>query len=171
MHEINGEKHNHYRSFSTLQPNEYQQESYKFLESGCFDSTIGNLMPLAMCNVISANFAIFRSHQPPLYISTENALNNGTIFLVYYKDGKGYYAGVSHHSISANASNPVTKKQQSNAVVVLIMLKSSATSCDPQLETMYKCRCPCLKNNSTCSHLCRCVGCKIHMARERKKKN
>ena len=32
VHEINGEKHNHYRSYSTLQPNEYQQESYKFLE-------------------------------------------------------------------------------------------------------------------------------------------
>ena len=44
-------------------------------------------MPLAMCNVISANFVIFRPHQPPLYINTENALNNGTIFLVYYKDG------------------------------------------------------------------------------------
>ena len=32
VHEINGEKHNHYRSYCTLQPNEYQQESYKFLE-------------------------------------------------------------------------------------------------------------------------------------------
>ena len=32
VHEINGEKHNHYRSYSTLQPNEYQQESYQFLE-------------------------------------------------------------------------------------------------------------------------------------------
>ena len=67
-------------------------------------------MSLAICNVISANFVIYRPHQPPLYISTENTLNNGTIFLVYYKDGKGHYDGVSHHSISANASNPVPKK-------------------------------------------------------------
>ena len=49
-------------------------------------------MPLAMCNVISANFVIYRPHQPPLYISTENTLNNGTIFLVY---GKGHYDGVT----------------------------------------------------------------------------
>ena len=54
-------------------------------------------MPLAMSNIISV---IYRPHQPPLYISTENTLNNGTLFLVYYKDGKGHYDGECFKSCS-----------------------------------------------------------------------
>ena len=82
VQEISGAKQEHYRSFSTLLQSEYVTETSKFLEDGYYDSCVGNLMPLAMENVLHANFVIFRPCEQHLYVSPEDLIRHGTIFLV-----------------------------------------------------------------------------------------
>ena len=156
--ELCGEKREHYRCFTTLQQDEYQEETSKFLVSGYFDSSIGNLMPLAMSNALFVNFVILRPSQQPLYITPENAVNNGTVFLVYYEGGKGHYDGVNPVTTDGVTGFDAAKKLKCNCGVN--SKGSPATSCAPQSVTMYKSRCLCLKNNQACSSACRCNGCK-----------
>ena len=91
MQELSGEKQEHYRSFSTLLESEYVTKTSKFLEDGHYDSCVGNLMPLAMANVLHANFVILRPYDQPLYVSPEDLICHGTIFLVYQGSGTGHY--------------------------------------------------------------------------------
>ena len=82
VQEISGAKQEHYCSFSTLLQSEYVTETSKFLEDRYYDSCVGNPMPLAMENVLHANFVIFRPCEQHLYVSPEDLICHGTIFLV-----------------------------------------------------------------------------------------
>ena len=75
VQEISGEKFQHYCSFTTMHGHEYQMEASKFLVEGHYDSSIGNLMPLAMSNALQGCILIIRPkehhHQlqsPPLLL-------------------------------------------------------------------------------------------------------
>ena len=81
----------HYRSFTTLQEQEYQVEASRFLTEGYYDSSVGNVMPLAMSNTLQACFVIIRPKEYPLYVTPEENVCNGTIFLVHQRSGKGHY--------------------------------------------------------------------------------
>ena len=60
IHEVSGEKHEHYRSFTTLLESEYRTETSKFISDGYYDSCVGNLMPLSMANILHAGFVIIK---------------------------------------------------------------------------------------------------------------
>lgn len=157
--EITGEKLQHYRCFTTLLEENYQQEASKFLEDGYYDSSVGNLMPLAMSNALQACFVIIRAEEHPLYITPEGCTSHGTIFLVYHSGGSGHYdAAVS--CLGTDNGHFTTHIQSTSTVVKCscgVNSKELRAVCMPQ--PLYATRCKCYKSGESCSPLCKCKNC------------
>ena len=74
-----------------LLESEYRSETSKFINDGYYDSCVGNLMPLSMANILHLSFVIIRPYTKPLYVTSEDNICHGTIFLVYQVNVKGHY--------------------------------------------------------------------------------
>ena len=92
VNEIIGERQQQYQGFTTGVNSNYEAEAKKFLENGYFASQLGNIMPLAMSNVLQAYIHIFtRDGTSPLYIRPVLDTQETPIFLVYDPSGPGHY--------------------------------------------------------------------------------
>ena len=58
-----------YDSFINLNSDAYRMEAMKFLDSGYYNSQLGDMMPLAMANVLQAHVILLRTDTNIPYIS------------------------------------------------------------------------------------------------------
>lgn len=157
VQELSGVLHEHYRSFTTLMVSEYHTETSKFAQDGHYDSCIGNLMPLCMANVLHASFVIIRPYNKPLYVTPEDNVCHGTIFLVYQCSGKGHYdAALPSHA----TTNLTTSAEVENVDMKCSCGKNSkgeVPSC--AYRPLYASRCKCYNSGVPCSVTCKCKNC------------
>ena len=67
-------------------------EAMKFLDSGYYNSQLGDLMQLPMANVLQAHVILLRTDTNiPWYITPDFDTQDKTIILVYYASGPGHY--------------------------------------------------------------------------------
>lgn len=132
----------------------------KFLQDGFFDSTIGDLLPAVVSNVLHLNIIIFqRFTPPPVMFGSPLEVNNsiGTIFLVYHPSHQGHYNAalkcVEEQKFSESGS---TKKVFCCSCGINISIEGRK-SCKSQ--PLYASRCKCYKNSVSCSLACRCKKC------------
>ena len=62
-------------------------------------------MPLSMANVLHVSFVIIRPYDKPLYVTPEDNVCHGTIFLVYQGSGTGHYDAAIFSKDSTGASS------------------------------------------------------------------
>ncbi len=154
VQEVSGVKVDHYRSFTTLLEPEYVLETSKFYEDGHYDSCVGNLMALAMANALQASFVIIRPYDQPLYVTPEDNISHGTLFLVYQDSGKGHYDAALHSK--QNITEP-TVMPSATKCSCGVNSKEDVVSCTH--SPLYATRCKCYKRGFSCSPLCRCKHC------------
>lgn len=90
--EILGDHRAMYKHF--VQPiDDYATESKKFLQDRFYNSSVGDLMPVAMATALLTNIVIFSTNQDshPMYVAPMVGCPNGIIFLVYHPAGTGHY--------------------------------------------------------------------------------
>ena len=161
VHEVSGEKHERYRSFTTLLESEYRTETSKFLSDGYYDSCVGNLMPLSMANILHASFVIIRPYDKPLYVTPEDSICHGTIFLVYQGNAQGHYDA----ALSSRQEDFNTTLIDSVAMEVTDIKCSCGKNSKEEVlscvhRPLYASRCKCYKNGTLCSIMCKCKNCK-----------
>lgn len=154
VQELLGERLANYESFVSHTAIQYSTEASKFLQSGYYDSELGNTMPLALATALRATIIIFSASTPyPMYVTQEGTTSTLTAFVVYTPSGPGHYDAAIPY-IKMTKPNFQPKRSSCNCGV---NSKSNQNSCKP--SPIYQTRCKCLKNAKSCTSLCRCNNC------------
>ena len=95
---------------------DYEFETNKFLQSGYYDNSLGDCMPLAMANILQASITIFSIYpEVPLYVTpTGDNFSNATLFLVHRPEISHYDAALPHNL--SNASTAVEHEKPGTQV-------------------------------------------------------
>ena len=158
VQEILGEQCLMYDNFMVIGETEFELEAQKFLQDGYYASNVGDIMPLAMANILHANFIIFTADpQNPLwYVTPEDTPTQETVFLVYNSSGPGHYdAALPYHK-------PVVPSEKRHSKLLTCSCGvnnrvEGRKSCIPLPQ--YSTRCRCYKNDQSCTSHCRCKDC------------
>jgi len=160
--EILGENRRAYEHF--IQPiDDYTTESQKFLQDGFYNSSVGDLMPVAMATALLANIIMFRQNKDsqahPMYVVPINGTPNGTIFLVYHPAGTGHYDAAIPCSYAASKSiNPdFDTFHKTISCSCGVNTTKSKTSCSP--NPTYATWCKCYNKGLPCNSTCKCKEC------------
>ena len=161
VQEITGEHQVAYENFITTDL-DYHEEAIKFLQDGFYASAIGDLMPLAMANVLQAAILIIttNAHSNPMYVTPEAGGIEGTIILVYNPSGSGHYdAAVPHHTTVTVEQDTKSDTHTSAHVCCScgVNKKNALHICAP--SAVYASRCKCYLKCKPCTSSCRCRGC------------
>ena len=137
---------------------EYVTEANAFLENGVYNTSIGDLMPLAIATVLQASLVIITSNSqmPPMYVVPMVGTVEGSIFLIYNPTGAGHYDAALHYArqtITIDKTIPVELGGCSCGVNRKNSMKSCASN------AFYSTRCKCYRKSKSCSMLCRCKEC------------
>ena len=157
--EILGDHRTMYEHF--VQPiDDYTTESKKFLQDGFYNSSVGDLMPVAMATALLTNIVIFNASQDshPIYVVPVVGFPSGIIFLVYHPAGTGHYDAAipcSYASTKFTLTNANSHVKTSCSCG--INTTKSKTSCAP--NPTYSTRCKCYHKGFACSALCKCKEC------------
>lgn len=150
IYEITGYRQPYYKNFVTGAV-DFCSEARRFLETGFYDSEVGNLMPLAMATALQSHFVLFKAdNNTPLYITPELDPTQKTIFLVYYSEGSGHYDA----AIPFNTCQQITPQLPTKCSCGV---NRDLKACLPSVR--YPSRCPCLRSGRGCTSLCRCRNC------------
>ena len=151
--EIMGERKYEYKQFITM--DRYDAEAQKFSVDGYYNSEMGDLMPLAMANLLQSHIIIFTVNaQKPFYVSPNNNQQDRAIFLVYDPRGSGHCNAAIPYAASKNTKHSHNDIKCNCGVNATDM--NAMTCC---LRPRYACRCKCFKFGMPCSSLCRCKNC------------
>ena len=133
----------------------YDAGAQKFSVDGYYNSEMGDLMPLAMANLLQSHIIIFTVNvQKPFYVSPNINQHDRAIFLVYDPRGSGHYNAAITYAASKNTKHSHNDIKCNCGVNATDM---NAMSCC--LRSRYACRCKCFKFGMPCSSLCRCKNC------------
>ena len=159
VNEIIGERRQRYEGFITDVISNYEAEAKKFLENGYFASQLGNLMPLAMSNVLQAYILIFRRDGTcPLYITPVLHTQETPIFLVYDPSGPGHYdSAISYSNTCTTHTNQ--KLPEPTKCSCGVNKKGAGTQTSCVFQPHYETRCMCYKLGQACTSLFRCKNC------------
>ena len=140
---------------------DYVREAEKFLLDGFYNSSLGDLMPVAIATAIQATIVIFTTHQDsnPLYVVAMVSTPNAIIFLLYNPLGTGHYDAAIPCCYEAVDCNPTLMKLsnvKTNCSCGVNTTKSNI-SCAP--NPSYATRCKCYQKGLPCSFLCKCKEC------------
>ena len=157
----------------------YESEAEKFLESGHYDSELGNCVPLAMSNILQIPLVIFTSMENyPItqVIPRTRVLSEVPIYLAYSHSDSGHYnlavEGNRNRTQANYATTEATGKAESDMhlqVEVDLPTKHEAgCSCGrgaagktgkSEFCKYYKSRCPCFRKLRGCNDKCSCRSC------------
>ena len=154
-----------YRGFTELSVLEFKNEAQKFLIDGFYNSPLGDIMPLAMANILSVDILVFTAqpHNPILFVSPSvPTASHGTIFIVYDFNGPGHYDAAVRCNKSIVPDKGTSSSIPDSKVIICKKCgvngrKDKMQSCVP-LEH-YSTRCPCYKSSNPCTVLCCCKDC------------
>ncbi|XP_028418771.1 uncharacterized protein LOC114544301 [Dendronephthya gigantea] len=152
---------------------DFQQQAHAFLNSGVFASTIGDLMPLGLSNVLQIPILVLSTQNlVPFYeIYPRSSIGNGeAILLTFNHGGPGHYDALVHKNQHAEENN---NEIHDNGRVLLNKEKTDnsnrgACRCGinagrskmngPGKKCAYKSRCKCIPRYGSCWHKCKCKG-------------
>lgn len=165
--EWSGENRPHYESFLTT--DNFDEEVKRFTHKGYFTGELGNLMVLAMANVLKMPIVIFSSleNYPTIPILPRGQLNDmPTLFVSFNAAGCGHYDYVHMETVRM-----VLEKQQEEQATEKKRPQVSC-SCGASRKGQekvsnvcnnvigsYSSRCKCLKARVSCDGNCKCKGC------------
>jgi len=140
---------------------DFEAEAKKFLENGYFNSSLGDLMPLAMATALNLFIFIIPSnlYDSPLFVNPLCRQPQGVIFMIYNPAGSGHYDAALPYSstINSNKVESTTRKEISICCSCGVNKKDDAKSCAP--NTTYATRCKCYGQCKSCGSSCRCKNC------------
>ena len=156
-----GEKSDSYQSFLTGQ--QLQREANHFLEMGEYPGDVGDLVLMAVSNILKIPIVIFTSIQNlPIIIqhpTTHGAIHAQPIFLTYQQHGPG------HYDVASYSGDSKSDDDEDAEIKVDIDVKCSCgkkggkgTPCALQLNH-YTTRCKCYHKQKGCSTSCKCNNC------------
>ena len=152
---------------------DFQQQAYGFLTSGTFASSIGDLMPLGLSNVLQIPILILTTQNllPFTEIYPRSPIGNGeAILLTYNHGGPGHYdvlipitstqdegLEIDEAEIQNNVGVETCKQNIARGTCRCGINKRSnkAAGCKKQ---DYKSRSKCIPRYGECSDKCRCKG-------------
>ena len=157
----------------------YESEAQKFLESGHYDSELGNCVPLAMSNILQIPLVIFTSMENyPItqVIPRTRVLSEVPIYLACSHSDSGHYNVAVEGNRNRTQANYATTEATGKAepdmhlqVEVDLPTKHEAgCSCGrgaagktgkSEFCKYYKSRCPCFRKLRGCNDKCSCRSC------------
>ena len=109
VQEVTGDHRYMYESFVPQNGLEFDfvREANTFLENGVYNTSIGDLMPLAIATALQASLVIITSNSqmPHMYVVPMVGTVEGSIFLIYNPTGAGHYDAALPY---ANITRPTT---------------------------------------------------------------
>lgn len=167
--EWSGENRQQYESFLTT--DNFDEEVMRFTHKGYFTGELGNLMVLAMANVLKMPIVIFSSleNYPTIPILPRRQLNDmPTLFVSFNAAGCGHYDYVFMENVQSMPEKQQEKKtneKNSKRPEVSCSCGVSRKSQGPlpnicnNVIGSYSSRCKCLKARVGCDGNCTCRGC------------
>lgn len=154
----------------------YDAEAQKFLESGHYDSELGNCVPLAMSNILQVPLVIFTSMENyPIthVIPRTRVLSEVPIYLAFSHSDSGHYdlAVEGNRTESNSTVTETTGKEPDTQMPVEVDLPTqNQTGCScgrgaarktakSEFCKHYKSRCPCFRALRSCNVNCSCRSC------------
>lgn len=132
-----------------------EQEASKFLDPGYFYGDLADMMIPALSNALQTPIVVFSSIEchPFLCVTPETQKISVPLMVAFTQFGPGHYDGViPKDRISEHAKSTKCSCGKND--------RNGGTHCN---AVKYKyttiCRCPCLKNNTACTELCKCKNC------------
>lgn len=158
-----------------------EEESRLFLQSGYFMGELGNLMPLAMANLLGSPMIIFSSLVTmPVLLITPTSVTEGIppVYLAFNQFGAGHYDAVNVEEEQSTPTAPLELGLGDNSISSDVGIEKCScgkntkrNSNKQQLCTdtkQYASRCPCLKRKNGCHSGCSCKLCKNPFGRNDK---
>ena len=161
--EILSQNQSLYNDFIPCDANDFVAEAQKFLESGYFNSMLGDLMPLAIATALKVTIFILSPNIPstPLYVIPLCGEPIGMIFLVHDSTAGGHYDAAIPYSCIINQSESDLQVQVRKISQVFcncgVNKKNDQKSCVS--NPSYASRCKCYAQHKPCSSSCRCKNC------------
>ena len=123
----------------------------KFSEPGYFQNDLGDLMMLALCNVLHVPIIIFSNipHQPVIPVLPRETHFDFLLFVAYNHIGAGHY--------DAAVMKKKTLLHPNNDTFCRCGINGDKLSCSD--TTTYHTRCKCFKKGIGCSQLCKYKNC------------
>ena len=161
-----------YEPFMPLHDKKFEDIALTYELPGTFSGSCGNLMVMALANVLKVNIVLFTSmEQMPVIpiIPRDALLTPDPIYVAFNHGGCGHYdavdAGVSHLTDGANDDttsvpdyNLVPEKKCCRCGKGGAKDKNQRTFCH-QVPGVRRCQCPCYTNHVECTELCKCNNC------------
>lgn len=150
VEEWTGSNKGYYENFLVSHQN-IDDAAKKFAEPGYFQNDLGDLMILALCNVLHVPIIIFSNipYQPVIPVLPRETHFDFLLFVAYNHIGAGHYDAA------------VMKKRMlsypSNDSFCRCGVNGDKLSCSD--TERYHTRCKCFKQNIGCSQLCKCKNC------------
>lgn len=140
-----------------------REEADKFLQSGWFDSDLGDTVLLALANSLGVHFVVFTTLEchPLVHVTPKIVLCNCPVYLAYTHRGCGHYDAVMESSDTTNQEPPSSSQEQSESCTCGKNLSTSERMHCTEIATKYTTiiRCACLKSGRKCTVKCRCRNC------------
>jgi len=123
----------------------------KFSEPGYYQNDVGDLMILALCNVLHVPIIIFSNipNQPVIPVLPQETRFDVLLFVAYNHIGEGHY-----DAVAINKKNLL--KSVSNSFCRCGVNGDRPSCCNTEV---YQTRCKCFKRGSGCSQFCKCKNC------------
>ena len=165
--EWSGENRQHYESFLTT--DNFDKEVERFTRQGYFTGELGNLMILAMANVLKMPIVIFSSleNYPTIPILPRQQLSGmSMLFVSFNAPGCGHYDYVymeNVQSVPESHQGKETKESKRPEVYCSCGVsrkgQASLSNICNNVIGAYSSRCRCLKARAGCGGNCTCRGC------------
>ena len=147
-----------------------EEQANLFLRPGHFMGELGNLMPLAMANLIGSALIIFTSLEtmPVLLITPSSTSGLPPIYLAFNQFGAGHYDAIKFEQKEETSSTVMTSGpvQPVEATTQRCSCgKNSKRTSNKSIKQScvnsqgYASRCPCLKAKNGCHSDCSCKEC------------
>lgn len=164
VEEWQGCRKSEYQRFLTK--DNFDIETEKFKVSGYFSGELGNLMILAMSNLLKFPIVVFSSleNYPLVPVFPENQLSNvRPLYMSYNSAGCGHYDFVLKTEEVKDVEMHELKRKERESVVSCscgVNRKGEiAKNVCNNSPGSYGSRCKCFRSNVECNDMCRCKGC------------
>ncbi|XP_035693259.1 uncharacterized protein LOC118427529 [Branchiostoma floridae] len=152
-----------YREFA---PNvNFQTEALQYLRRDVFAGDMGDLMVLAVSNVLNIAMILVTTDTdvPLIPVFPSNVLDKrACIYLAFDRD-RMHFDSTARISVKskpiAPSTTPPSPKSSTCTCSCGVNDKTPQKRCNEEAESQYKSRCPCAKQQKPCGILCRCKGC------------
>ena len=177
VQELKGERVDFYQSFLPSDVN-FFSEADRFIQSGTFSGPLGDLIPLAIANVIQIPLFVLNPSflTPFVMISPEGMVPaSNVVYLAYNASGPGHYDALiisqrdqQERFTSETNSNLDALESQSTLSTEKVPISTPRKPCrcgeknkyksKAKASRNYKGRCKCINEYGTCMSACSCCG-------------